>query len=550
MTQHEAHLDAIGERRTRGSFYTPEATVAGLLRISLDRLLAERSSHGFEAVAAIRICDPTCGTGNFLTAVAVRIRSALVVLGMDNEDASQAALRCVVGVDMDSEAAELCRDELAAVLQVERSDETDLNILSADSLLMPLTMPQAPPENSAKLLNWEAFRQRVGALNGFDLVIGNPPFISQTRSETAFAPHYAKLVKKRFKGVATAATNPAALFMIIASQIVNQTNGRVCLIEPVSTLSSAGTARVREVMGNTMALTDIWFTDEQLFTGASVEVWASVWRSGAAQQTVTVLTGSRLEFHSITQYPGPQWGTLLAASKGVPDELWQTDGILSSICTATADFRDQYYGLAGHVSNSEIQNPHHGPKLVTSGLIDPAHLLWGKKKAKFNKKTFTHPRVDITALTPALQAWATKRTVPKILLTTQTRVLEPVVDIDGSLLPSVPVLTICANDDSDLWLIGALLVSPPISAIAAARHYGAALSSTALKLSAKDVLALPLPKNRKHWEEAAEAFHDASLATNNRERHEHLIASGLLMCEAFGVPKYPLLEWWSDRLPK
>lgn len=548
MTQHEAHLDAIGERRTRGSFYTPEAAVTGLLRISLDRLLAERSSHGFEAVAAIRVCDPTCGTGNFLTAVAVRIRSALVVLGMDNEDASQAALRCVVGVDMDSEAAELCRDELAAVLQVERSDETDLNILSADSLLMPLTMPQDAPENSSKLLNWEAFRQRVGALNGFDLVIGNPPFISQTRSETAFAPRYAKLVKKRFEGVAGAATNPAALFMIVASQIVNQTNGRVCLIEPVSVLSSAGTARVREVMGNTMALTDIWFTDEQLFEGASVEVWASVWRSGAAQQTVTVLTGSRLEFHSITQYPGPQWGTLLAASKDVPDELWQTDDILSSICTATADFRDQYYGLVGHVSNSE--NPNHGPKLVTSGLIDPAHLLWGKKRTKFNREAFTHPRVDVAALAPALQTWAAKRAVPKILLATQTRVLEPIVDIDGSLLPSVPVLTICADDDSDLWMLGALLVSPPISAIAAARHCGAALSSNALKLSAKDVLKLPLPKDRGPWKEAAGAFRHASIATSSAERREHLIASGDLMCRAFGVPPYPLLGWWSNRLPK
>ena len=541
MTQHEAHLDAIGERRTRGSFYTPEAAVTGLLRISLDRLLAERSNHGITAVAAVRVCDPACGTGNFLTAAATRIRSALVVLGMNMEDASHAALRCVAGVDMDANAAELCRDELAAVLQVERSDETDSNILSADSLLMPL-------ENDSDSPSWKAFQQRVGAPNGFDLVIGNPPFISQTRSETAFAPRYAKLVKKRFEGVATAATDPAALFMVVASQIIDPDNGRVCLIEPVSTLSSAGAARVREVMGDAMALTHIWFTDEQLFAGASVEVWASVWRAGTAQQAVTVLTGSRMRPHSTAQYPGSQWGMLLAISKGVPDELWQTDGIVSSICSATADFRDQYYGLVGHVHDSETQS--HGPKLVTSGLIDPAHLLWGKKRTKFNREAFTHPRVDVAALTPALQTWAAKRAVPKILLATQTRVLEPIVDIDGSLLPSVPVLTICADDDSDLWMLGALLVSPPISAIAAARHYGAALSSTALKLSAKDVLALPLPKNRKHWEEAAEAFHDASLATSSAERREHLIASGDLMCRAFGVPPYPLLGWWSNRLPK
>lgn len=136
------------------------------------------------------------------------------------------------------------------------------------------------------------------------------------------------------------------------------------------------------------------------------------------------------------------------------------------------------------------------------------------------------------------------------MLATQTKVLEALVDLHGRLLPSVPVITITVPDVADFWRLGALLSSPPITLAAACRHLGAALSSDALKLSASDVLELPLPAERDAWDEAAGHFEAASLARADVLRSEELRSSASLMCRAFGLgDDDELLSWWAQRLP-
>ena len=137
-----------------------------------------------------------------------------------------------------------------------------------------------------------------------------------------------------------------------------------------------------------------------------------------------------------------------------------------------------------------------------------------------------------------------------MLLATQTKVLEAIVDPTGQLLPSVPVITITAKPEH-LYRLGALLVSPPVTLVAAQRHLGAALSSDALKLSAKEVLELPLPDDMEPWQEAGRLFEAASTAESAASRREHLVHSGRAMCQAFGIADdAELLSWWESRLPK
>ena len=49
----------------------------------------------------------------------------------------------------------------------------------------------------------------------------------------------------------------------------------------------------------------------------------------------------------------------------------------------TADFRNQYYGLVGAVSDSAV-----GPPLITSGLIEPNECWWGRRPVRFAKRGF------------------------------------------------------------------------------------------------------------------------------------------------------------------
>ena len=83
-----------------------------------------------------------------------------------------------------------------------------------------------------------------------------------------------------------------------------------------------------------------------------------------------------------------------------------------------------------------------GPPLVTSGLIDPGICLWGRRPMTFARRTFTHPRVDLTQLTGRFPRWAERKLVPKVLVANQTRILEAVADRPGAWLPGVPVNTV------------------------------------------------------------------------------------------------------------
>ena len=550
---HEARLRELGVRKSQGSYYTPADVVDGLLRLCLDPVISELEDRGPTAVAAIRILDPTCGTGNFLLAAFERVRASLLRCGGSSEFSARRALQCVAGVDLDPTAVEVCRALLLRAAGDVESSIVERSIRCADSLVMerhaPLTLFSGGDDG---VPDWDSFMSDVDAPAGFDVIVGNPPFLSQLQNETTFAEPYLDAVKNRFGDAARGYVDPAALFLLVGVDLLRTDRGRLCLVEPLSVLSTRGAAQVRRTLLARAKLTAVWFAEAKIFDDAEVDVWAPMLETGAHDESAVLLCGRDLARVGVVDSPTVEdgsWGSLLASRRGVPRRNWRCAGILSDFASASADFRDQYYGLAGHVIDS-YEGGVDLPKLVTSGLIDPAALLWGERTTMFNRAKFDAPRVDVPGLSEDLQRWARRRMVPKILLATQTRVLEPVVDVDGSLLPSVPVVSIETPVEM-VWHIGAALVSPPIAAIAAARHFGAALSSDALKLSARDVLALPMPADLERWNDAAHAFESASTAGEDALRRRFLVECAEVMCAAYGVAgDHELMQWWTERLPR
>lgn len=115
---------AGSERKTSGSYYTPEDLVrllilSALLPVIRDRLgKATTQQEKREALLAIRVLDPACGSGHFLLAAARRLALELarVEAGDDepSEDLRRHCLRevvakCIYGVDKNPMAVELCK---------------------------------------------------------------------------------------------------------------------------------------------------------------------------------------------------------------------------------------------------------------------------------------------------------------------------------------------------------------------------------------------------------------------------------------------------------
>lgn len=533
---HEQRLAARGVRKGLGAYYTPSDVVDGLLDLVLDPILAERAGRGIEAVAATRVLDPSCGTGNFLVAVARRIAGVLRGLGLDPEVADGRAVRCVRGIEIDAGTARACRENLRAIHPSGGGRSIVLGDALADDGLVPD--------------------------DAFDLVVGNPPFLSQLASSTARTRADAERLRARFGSVVGPYTDPAAVFLLRSLEAARPDGGVVALIEPLAVLSARDGRGVRARALAGASLAALWVAEEPVFD-ADVEVCAPILvRGGGGGGRATSIVRGR-SFSSGPTVASPDvadasWSPLLAALQDLPDRVLRSDGVLGDLAAATADFRDQYYGLAGAVVDEVegVGGERVGPRLVTSGLIDPAWLRWGQRTCRFHRTAFARPRVALDLLSPPLRTWADRRLVPKVLVATQTRVLEAVVDEAGDLLPSVPVVTVTplAGGPDHLWRIGALLTSPPVTLLAARRHLGAGRNATALRLSASDVLALPLPADRRPWGRAARSFRAASTLDGpdvDSERRARLVEAGRAMCEAFGLAgDDELLEWWTGRLPR
>lgn len=504
----ESALEASVEQ---GSVYTPISVANQIVA------LAHLRNGG-------DVCDPAVGGGVFLLAAA----EALVVAGATPE----MALGALYGADVDTDAVAASRLALGAWARW-RSVDPDLaaqtierNVVVGDPLEQGLGC-------------WPS---RLDA--PFAAVVGNPPFLGQMRDQTRRGAGRSAQLTEKFGRIASGYVDDALLFLAAAVEMVAH-QGVVAMIQPESSLVSSAGAGARRHLAERTSITDMWLGDSSTFSNASVDVVALVLRVGASQGEVTLhgRPGSR------TSAPAPPpggWSHLLAAHAGVPSHSFDRSGTLADIATVTADFRDRYYDLAAMVFEGEQGHP-----LATVGLVDPLRFLHGRRRVKFAKRSYDTPRVDISkAPSEACERWLKERLRPKLLVATQTRVVECLADPDGDLVPSTPLLVVNPLDEAKIWMIAAALSSPAVSAWAAAEAAGSGLAAGTVRLRANQLATAPLPIDESAWTCGAEVAR--GLSSGDRARDD-FVELGTTMNEAYGIDgdeAEELLVWWISRLPQ
>jgi hypothetical protein len=120
---------AGNQRKTSGSYYTPDSLVQCLLDSALDPVVEQAikgkaPAEAEKAILALKVCDPAVGSGHFLVGAAHRLAMHLAQVRAQAQGDSepsplyyQHALRdvighCLYGVDVNPMAAELCRVSL------------------------------------------------------------------------------------------------------------------------------------------------------------------------------------------------------------------------------------------------------------------------------------------------------------------------------------------------------------------------------------------------------------------------------------------------------
>ncbi|CAN5810334.1 hypothetical protein BH24ACT2_BH24ACT2_15000 [soil metagenome] len=512
---HEALLDHAS-RRSGGAFYTPPDVAAVIVGWALE---------GRPAGCPV-VCDPAVGGGAFLLAAA----EALTAAGRSR---AEVVGECLVGADVDPLAVAVTE----AVLALWCRGAAVPRLVVGDALALD------PP-------NWPAEP---------DVVVGNPPFLNQLERATARRRDDIVALRRRYGTAVGADADTAVLFLVMGARLVRP-GGVVALILPESFLATRDAHGARSAALSDATLEALWIPSVPVFASVAVRICVPVLRRGVvASGRVRLWRGSppqlaaTIDADADVLRAAPTWSHLLVAGSGIPDCELEADGTLGDWCHISADFRAQYYGIAPFLVDDPegTLDPSAFPPLVTVGLIDPAECHWGRRRTRHHGHPWEAPRVDRERLMAEtdLGPWARARLVPKVVVATQTKVVEAAVDVEGAWLPSTPLISVVAPP-ARLWHVAAALLSPPVTAWALRRWAGTALAAGGLKLSAAQVRAVPSPVPGPQWDTAADAVRQATEAGDEGERRRWLLAAAAASSRAYGVDDPAMVRWWADRLPR
>lgn len=268
----EVHKDAK-KRKEQGIYYTPHFIVEHIVKNTLGPVL-ERC-RTIEDVKRVKVLDPACGSGSFLVQALELINDKYKEMGAPGNILTkiQILTENIYGVDLDEQAVEIARLNLLinALDGKMKLPSLDQNIKNGNSLISgtdaELKKYFGADFRDKKPFNWEEEFPDVFKQGGFDVVIGNPPYIfarggNFDESEKSYYYNHYRLQKYQI--------NTHLLFLERAYNLL-KSNGRFGFIIPNNWLTINSFANLREFLLKNVGDLSIVNAVDTIFGQASVD---------------------------------------------------------------------------------------------------------------------------------------------------------------------------------------------------------------------------------------------------------------------------------------
>jgi len=238
----------VKKRKEQGIFYTPTFVVDYIVKNALKPVLDNCKS--IADLKKIKVLDPACGSGSFLIRALEAIAEKYKEFGVDGSVKRQIILENLFGVDLDMQAVEIARLNLL------------INSLDSKEIL-PKLDNNIKNGNSLKF-DWKGEFSGVFKQGGFDVIIGNPPYIKEFVNKEAFDglhdnPYY--------QGKMDLWT----MFACISIDLLKD-NGVMGFIAPNNWVTNAGASIMRnKILTDGELKTFIDFGDYKVFQAAGIQ---------------------------------------------------------------------------------------------------------------------------------------------------------------------------------------------------------------------------------------------------------------------------------------
>ncbi|MCS4434198.1 BREX-1 system adenine-specific DNA-methyltransferase PglX [Aquiflexum gelatinilyticum] len=263
-TEKKAELGIVDEEFAKGK--------AGRKKDTLQKLVAQLKAYR-EWLLQLAICDPACGSGAFLNQVleflmaehryldeleSMLFESSIVFPNVENHILENN----IFGVDINEESVEIARLSLwLRTAQKGRKLSTlSSNIKVGNSLI-------DDPEVAGDLaFDWQAQFPKVFAKGGFDVVVGNPPYVDLKGLDN-------DIVNYIFKKFITSnnRVNLYSTFIEKSIDLIDQ-SGRLSFIIPSSILTQSSYKDLRALLLKETSIENIVRLPNESFGGSAGEV--------------------------------------------------------------------------------------------------------------------------------------------------------------------------------------------------------------------------------------------------------------------------------------
>jgi hypothetical protein len=540
------------KRRTDGIFYTPPFITRHIVEQTVGRWLADRKEElGFSKLApltdadyasitipskgrnaskvvfnenvrkqvaiweayrdrlsAIRVVDPACGSGAFLNEVfdflyreGQTINRTLETLygGQINlfRWDTHILANNIFGVDINSESVEITKLSLwlKTADRNEKLSYLDDNIKTGNSLIDDATVA------GDRAFSWEAEFQAAMEDGGFDVVVGNPPYVdseamvkSWTREREFITRTYSQTRGNWDLYIA---------FLELGCNLMAP-GGYLSYITPDKWISKDfGMAMRKRIVPGILSILPV---GRDVFESALVDsIITTISEKPTGELQIHDLVDGEIEIsgrvpkEDINGEDG--FDRLLSAHHSFLHKLDRSaakrlgEFAEAENACATSDT----YVLGEIIEDAESVHGYDGAKdyrIANTGTLDKYVFRWGAKPMRYLKNDYEFPIVAKSLFRKTLGATYNRRAAsPKIVIKGLT-LLDGAIDLDGSYVPGKSTLVIC-TDDLPLLKFVAGIVNSRIASFYVKQKYASASYNGGVNFTPDMINSIPVPKGIK-----------------------------------------------------
>ncbi|MDP2805088.1 MAG: N-6 DNA methylase, partial [Gallionellaceae bacterium] len=544
-------------KKAGGVFYTPAYIVQYIVEHTIGKLLEGKNS---KQAAGISVLDPACGSGSFLIGAyqylldwyltryveegaeknskgkAARIYSAVHgAWRLTSAEKKRILLEHIYGVDIDTQAVEVTKLSLLLKMLEGESNESlnnqmalfhervlpdlDKNIQCGNSLIGPdfydgqLDFDDETVQR-INVFDWQAAfphifpspaggrgRSEAEGEGGFDVVIGNPPYVD-SEWMSSYAPKERAYCSNRY---ASASGNWDIFCVFIEKALaLTRPHGMASLIVPNKLGSASYATGARRILTNDCRLISLRdFSSVPVFP---VAVYPVIFLATKELPLNTkVATYERMNVDSSGNIEVSEVACLAYKEYfGNAEQGWPVFSRLNGIQIVTK-LNSKFPRLdkvatvlgAATVAEAYLISPlleddlnGTGFRFTNSGTIDRYSIRWGVSDCRYLKRSYRYPRLSSVDLSSVSKKRDAQAKTPKIIISGMTKVLECGLDMKGEYVPGKSTSVVFF--DGDLRYLVALMNSKLVNFYYDTVFGGNKLSGGYLRIGPPQLSTVPI----------------------------------------------------------